>query len=87
MLKIRYISPRKLRTIMGMFLCTGAAGILIGLQYSTFHITVLGTINLCLGGVFGWILLTQPPRDRDRRKKARRSKSDDGAGLDGGKKP
>lgn len=65
------MNPQRLKVILGMFFGTGAVGILIGLQYSAFHITVLGTINLCLGGVFGWILLTQRPRDRDRRKKAR----------------
>ena len=32
-------------------------------------ITILGVVNLCLGGLMGWLLLTQKPRVRDRRKK------------------
>jgi hypothetical protein len=32
-------------------------------------ITFMGVINLCLGGFFGWVLLTQKPKLDDKRKK------------------
>ena len=32
-------------------------------------ITLLGVINLCLGGFMGYLLLLQKPKVRDRRKK------------------
>lgn len=62
------IRPRKLRIMTVAFLATGAAGIAIGLGAQalygaqTFYVTFLGTINLCLGGLSGWLYLTRRPR-------------------------
>ena len=72
-LKFKYVDPHKLKIITGMFFGTGAVGILMGLQYDVFYITMMGTINLCLGGFTGWLLLTQTPKARDARKKRRSS--------------
>ena len=70
-MKIRYVQPQKLKVIMGMFFVTGTIGIMMGLQYNAFYVTMLGTVNLCLGGFFGWLFFTQAPKPRDRRKKKR----------------
>lgn len=70
-MKIRYVNPQRLKVILGMFFGTGTIGILMGLQYDELYITMLGTVNLCLGGFFGWIFFTQAPKERDRRKKKR----------------
>lgn len=70
-MKLKYVDPKKLKIITGMFFVTGAVGILMGLTYSEFYITMLGTINICLGGLTGWLLLTQAPKVRDARKKRR----------------
>jgi len=62
------IRPRRLRVMAVAFLATGAAGIAIGLGAQavygaqTFYVTFLGTINLCLGGLAGWLYLTRKPR-------------------------
>ena len=72
MFKLKYIEPQKLKVIMAMFFGTGIVGIVLGLNFAAFYLTMLGTINLCLGGFFGWIFFTQAPRVRDRRKKKRR---------------
>ena len=77
---MRYIKPKKLRVMFAAFMGTGAFGILAGTSafgllaafYNpTFYLTFLGTINICLGGVVGWIYLTQGPKRRDSRKPAR----------------
>ena len=65
---MRYVRPHKLKVLMAAFFGTGIFGILIGLSSTEFYITMLGTINLCLGGFVGWIFLTQKPRSRDKRK-------------------
>lgn len=75
MFRLKYINPQKLKVIMAMFFGTGAIGIIMGLRFETFHLTLLGTINLCLGGLFGWIFFMQPAPVRDKRKK-KRSESD-----------
>ncbi len=69
--KLKYMEPYRLKVIMAMFFGTGTVGIVMGLNFSAFYLTMLGTINLCLGGFFGWIFLTQAPRPRDYRKKKR----------------
>jgi len=47
-------------------------GIYVGLEiatgYQSLYITLLGVINLCLGGLVAYLLLTQKPRVRDSRK-------------------
>lgn len=64
---------------MMMFLGTGILGIFIGLEvapsftgYSSLLITFMGVINLCLGGFFGWIFLTQKPEEETGKRKPKR---------------
>ena len=61
---------------MMMFFGTGILGIVIGLTIapnfssdSSLLITFMGVINLSLGGFFGWIFLTQQPKEEDKRKR------------------
>ncbi len=68
---MKYIPRQKLKVLMGMFFGTAIVGILMGLHSNTLMITFLGVINLCLGGFFGWVFLTQKPRLKDKRKKKR----------------
>ena len=65
---MKYIQPRKLRVITIMFFVGAGVGIFLGLNNNYLYLTLLGIVNLCLGGLTGWILLTQKPRQRDRRK-------------------
>lgn len=77
---VRYIKPRKLRIMLYAFMGTGIFGILVGtgvfgvlseFYNASFYVTFLGTINLCLGGIIGWIYLNQAPKRRDPRKPPR----------------
>lgn len=72
MFKLRYVEPFRLKVIMAMFFATGTAGIFLGLANAAFYLTALGTVNLCLGGLFGWIFFTQEPRAKRRRANSRR---------------
>ena len=65
---MKYVQPRKLRVIVIMFFVGAGIGIFLGLNNNYLYLTLLGIVNLCLGGLTGWILLTQKPRQRDRRK-------------------
>ena len=65
---MKYIQPRKLRVITIMFFVGAGIGIFLGLDSHYMYLTLLGIVNVCLGGLTGWILLTQKPRQRDRRK-------------------
>lgn len=65
---MKYIPKRKLKVIMAMFFGTGIFGIFLGLTSVQFFITFLGTINLCLGGFFGYVFLTQKPKLKGKRK-------------------
>ena len=65
---MKYIQPRKLRVITIMFFVGAGVGIFLGLDIHYVYLTLLGIVNVCLGGLTGWILLTQKPRQRDRRK-------------------
>ena len=68
---MKYIKPHKLKVIMFMFFGTGSTGIILGLsQHSqvSFYITLLGVINICLGGFVGWVFFTQAPKLPDKRK-------------------
>jgi hypothetical protein len=65
---MKYVAPKKLKVLMGLFFGTGIIGIAMGLSYSFFYLTTLGVINLCLGGFIGWIFFTQHPKLRDKRK-------------------
>jgi len=51
-----------------MFFAGAGIGIFLGLDSHYMYLTLLGIVNLCLGGLTGWILLTQKPRQRDSRK-------------------
>jgi uncharacterized membrane protein HdeD (DUF308 family) len=72
---MKYVSPLRLKILMIMFFGSGILGIVVGLRVAppqgTLLITFMGVINLCLGGVFGWVLLTQKPKLEDKRKKKR----------------
>lgn len=56
---------------MALFFGTGGWGIVFGLYGPNPYLMVvfLGVINLCLGGLFGYVFLTQEPKLRDKRKK------------------
>jgi hypothetical protein len=66
---MKYIPPKKLKVIMALFFGTGIMGIIVGLQAHFFYITLFGTINLCLGGLFGYRLFTQEKPSKEKRKK------------------
>ncbi len=72
-MKIKYIQPKKLKVLIALFFGTAGMGILVGLVIATgiqsLYITFLGVVNLCLGGLVSYILLTQKPKVRDTRKK------------------
>ena len=65
-MKIRYINPKKLKVVVVVSFGIGLWGIVFGLWLGQFQqsmnyfmITVLGVINLILGGLFAYLLLTQ----------------------------
>ena len=70
---MKYIPPKKLKVLAIMFFAAAGFGIYSGLELATsgmqgLMITLLGVINLCLGGLMGFLLLTQKPKVRDSRK-------------------
>ena len=68
-MKFKYIPPKKLKVLIVMFFVGAGVGILLGLFSNYLYLTLLGVVNLILGGVMGFILLIQAPRVRDGRKK------------------
>ena len=73
-MNLKYIPPKKLKVLMIMFFAAAGFGIFVGLVVATsgmqgLIITLLGVINLCLGGLMGYLLLTQKPKVRDSRKR------------------
>ena len=71
---MKYIPPKKLKVLLIMFFAAAGFGIVTGLTVATsgmqgLIITLLGVINLCLGGFMGFLLLTQKPYARDPRKR------------------
>ena len=65
-MKIKYIEPKKLKILVAICFGIGLWGIVFGLWLGQFQssmnyfmITVLGVINLLLGGLFSYLLLTQ----------------------------
>jgi len=68
-MKFKYIPPTKLKVLIVMFFVGAGVGIMIGLIHHHMYLTLLGVVNLILGGVMGFILLVQAPQVRDRRKK------------------
>ena len=78
---MKYIQPLKLKVLMMMFFGTGILGIVIGLVVApnfshdtSILITFMGVINLSLGGFFGWLFLTQPSKEPDKRKRKPKGK-------------
>ena len=70
---MKHVPPTKLKVLMIMFFAAAGFGIFVGLVVATsgmqgLIITLLGVINLCLGGLMGYLLLTQKPKVRDSRK-------------------
>ena len=70
---MKHVPPTKLKVLMIMFFAASGFGIFTGLVIATsgmqgLIITLLGVINLCLGGFMGYLLLTQKPKVRDSRK-------------------
>ena len=68
-MKFKYIPPKKLKVLIVMFFVGAGVGIMIGLIHHHMYLTLLGVVNLILGGVMGGILLLQAPRVRDNRRK------------------
>ena len=69
-MKFKNLPPKKLKVLMALFFGSGVLGIIVGLTYTQFMYTVTGVVNLCLGGLVGWIFLTHEPREsRKKRKK------------------
>ena len=68
-MKFKYIPPTKLKVLIVMFFVGAGVGIVLGLFSNYLYLTLLGVVNLILGGVMGFILLVQAPQVRDRRKK------------------
>jgi len=68
-MKFKYIPPKKLKVLIVMFFVGAGVGIILGLFSNYLYLTLLGVVNLILGGVMGFILLVQAPRVRDDRKK------------------
>jgi len=70
---MKYIPPKKLKILTIMFFAAAGFGIFAGLFLATsgtqgLMITLLGVVNLCLGGFMGFLLFTQKPYTRDSRK-------------------
>ena len=70
---MKHVPPTKLKVLMIMFFAAAGFGIFTGLAIATsgmqgLIITLLGVINLGLGGFMGYLLLTQKPKVRDSRK-------------------
>ena len=59
---------------MFMFFGTGALGIYAGLYLSPGQmvLTIIGVTQLCLGGLFGWLFLTQQPQTKEERRRRRK---------------
>ena len=68
-MKFKYIPPTKLKVLIVMFFVGAGVGIMLGLIHHHMYLTLLGVVNLILGGVMGGILLLQAPKVHDRRKK------------------
>ena len=71
---MKYIPPKKLKVLIIMFFAAAGFGMFSGLFLATsgmqgLMITLLGVVNLCLGGFMGFLLLTQKPYARDPRKR------------------
>jgi len=54
---------------MALFFGAGIIGISSGLYSNLLMYTFMGAINLCLGGLVGWIYLTREPRESRKKRK------------------
>ncbi len=71
-MKLKYVPPKKLKVLTGLFFCSGSLGMIMGLAgEGGFVMTAFGAGLFCIGGITGWMLLTQEPKLRDKRKKKR----------------
>jgi len=72
-MQLKYIPPKKLKVLVIMFFVAAAFGIFIGLVMAKggqgLYVTLLGVVNLCLGGFMAYLLMTQKPKVRDSRKR------------------
>ena len=68
-MKFKYVPPTKLKVLIVMFFVGAGVGIMLGLIHHHMYLTLLGVVNLILGGVMGGILLLQAPKVRDGRRK------------------
>ena len=66
LLKLKYVNPKKLKILIGVFFMVGIWGIAFGLWMGTmkasmnyFMIVVLGVVNLCLGAFMLYLYMTQ----------------------------
>ena len=70
---MKYVKPTKLKIIALVLFGTGAFGIVVGLgvpgNQPILMMSFMGVINICLGGFFGLVFLTQEPKSEQRRKK------------------
>ena len=54
-MKFKYIPPTKLKVLIVMFFVGAGVGIMLGLIHHHMYLTLLGVVNLILGGVMGGI--------------------------------
>jgi len=75
-MRIRYISPIRVKVLMMVFFGTGSMGLIMGLLVAppstTIILTLLGVINIGLGAFFTFIYLTQTRAEPDKRKKKKK---------------
>ena len=83
-MKFKNLPAKKLKVLMALFFGAGILGIIIGsglcfngncMTQPNLMMTFMGVINLCLGGLVGWIFLTREPRE-SRRKKRKKQRDD-----------
>ncbi len=71
--RLKRLPPKKLKVLTGLFFGSGSLGIIMGLaEGGGFMMTAFGTALVCIGGVTGWMLLTQEPDPRAKRRKRHR---------------
>ncbi len=67
---MKYIPPKKLKVLMGLFFGSGIWGIIYSLWiHPELYLTLFGVINLSLGAMCGYLFLTQEPRSTNKGKK------------------
>ncbi|HSD04837.1 MAG TPA: hypothetical protein VLB45_03685 [Nitrosopumilaceae archaeon] len=67
---MKKIPPTKLKVMMFAFLGTGVWGIILGnfILFSS-YVTMLGVVNLALGGFVGYLFLNPKPEKEKKEKK------------------